>query len=195
MNRILVLLSMGFLMISCGGLEGTLSVNKSFNLMDRKGKTHQIDEGRYDVNLVYKESKHRLNLTFKETQETIEIQTPDNFVIPENGTFVLSSQDSGQSVDIKGEVETTQRRSQEMLDRQSCNYTGYEPVCTTGPNGQTSCTTAAVTKWGWQDVRYYNLETRQRLNSDFLERGYSVGKFSADNTWVERRETYRGQCW
>jgi hypothetical protein len=183
------------LLVGCGGLEGQLKVSQTFSLFDRKGQETVFSPGSQEVNLVYKESKNRLTLTLNETQEKIEIQTPEGFTVPDNGPFNLKAQDSGQMVDIKGEVKTTQKQSQPMREQQSCNYTAYEPVCYTGPNGQTSCSTQAVNKLGWQTVEYYNIETRQVLNSDFIENGIKVAAFFADNTWRERRETYKGQCW
>lgn len=184
-----------FLLSACGGISGQLTVAKPFSLIDRWGNKFEIASGQENLSLRYKENKHRLILTLNDRNETIEISTPENFSIPENGSFEMKGSESGQLVDLKGVTQTRQRKSPEYLDRQSCQTTQYEPVCSTGPNGQTTCSVQPVTKWGMQDVRYYNLETRQIISASFLATEESVAEFNADNSWNERREVYTGPCW
>lgn len=184
-----------FLLIACGGAEGTLKATEKFNLIDRKAKVHEVAVGDHKVTLSFKESKNRLTIKFEDTDTSVEMNTPENFTIPDNGNFEMRASETNQEVDIFGNVETTEVRTPERYGHEQCQYTSYETVCMTNPNGQTTCHQQPVSRPGWQEVRYYDIETHQKINALFgNSSAQPVGSFASYNAWSQRRITYRGIC-
>jgi hypothetical protein len=200
-SRLFVSLSLafGFALTACGGISGTLSVREMFHLKDRKGQSYEIPTGNHKVTLNYKENKNRLIVTFDELngeKTTIEANTPENFSLPDNGPFNLTAAEYGQEVGLVGNVQTVQTRTPEQYGRQSCQYTDYETHCVTNGHGQTACHQVPVTRPGYQDIRYYDVNTDQTLTADFVkaEQSASVAQVNAHSSYTQRQVTFQGFC-
>jgi hypothetical protein len=190
---------MSSLMLACGGIDGTMSVHEAFQLKDRKGHVSDIAPGNYEMNLNYKENKNRLIVKFDDLggeKAVIEANTPEGFVLPENGPFSLKAAEYGQTVDLNGSMTTAESSTPEQWGRQSCQYTDYETVCSTNHQGQTTCYQRPVSRQGYQDIRYYDYTVERTLVAAFSkpEASSTVANVNGHSVATQRRVTYTGIC-
>lgn len=191
---------MAFILAACGGIDGVLNVQQAFQLKDRKGEAFSIPTGSHKVNLKYKDSKHRLTVGFDNLngeETSIEINTPESFQLPENGSFQIKAEDFGQSVDLNGAMSTKVTQSPERWDRRSCTREEYQTICQVMPGGQQACFQQPVSRPGFEDIRYYDVTTDQALTADFSSpsTAASLAHLQAHTVSTERHVISQGPCW
>lgn len=185
------------LIAGCGGLDGILSVQNSFNLKDKNGKVTNVPPG--DFNVTLNQSRGSITVDFQKlngARKKITMKIPSDFKLPQNGSFKLSATQTNQEVHLNGDVTTRSQRSEERWERESCSYTSYETVCYREPNGRVTCTQQPITRWGYRDARFYYLTTDQALNVHFTSaaNGEHKAEFSGASQTTQRIDTYVGRC-
>lgn len=198
-------------LVGCrNSIEGTLSVQetfigKAFQKLPCNGesgdpcyteKDVQIPRGSYRAQINFNNrTEFEVQIKTKNTN-TLKFRLPSDLNIPENGTFTLSSGQSGQPFDLVGIVETESRRSQVFRERETCTVERWEQECYITPQGRV-CHNVLRTYPGFRDVEFYYIDTDQRiavhLASSKEKSVFAV--FNGEQTTRDRRYTYQGPCW
>src|SRR5436189_166926 len=95
---------------ACDELEGTISVNDSLKVVNKKGQTVSIPKGNYQSKFDYDSGKRRLKIKIKDVgkdDQKLEMNLPDGVEIPTyEGDFTVMGYQVGQSFDLEGRVQT-----------------------------------------------------------------------------------------
>lgn len=189
MKKLLALVTLAILMASCERVEGQLNVTKELKLKDSNGDVKTLAIGSHNADLKKTKFTKKMILRLNNNQdEKFEFKIPDNFKIPSNGIFQLSSTQIGQNVDLVGSVSTTSTNSEVFENYQSCTYQMPVQECHTGPNGQTTCQVYYRTVNGTQWVRYYNRHSTQSVHMNINQKGSTdaVADFHGNLNWTDR---------
>ncbi len=197
MKKLFALLALASLMASCDRVEGQLNVTKELKLKDSKGDVKTLTIGSHNADLKQTKFTKKIILRLNNNQdEKFEFKIPDNFKIPSNGIFQLSSAQIGQNVDLVGSVSTTSTNSEVRENYQTCTYQMPVQECHTGPNGQTSCTIYYRTVNGTQWVRYYDRNSTQSVHMNINQKGSTeaAADFHGDISWSDRVVLNESAC-
>jgi hypothetical protein len=199
MKNILALIILSSLVISCKKIEGQLTVDKSFELVDRRGRMVKLDIDQYDVTL--QEKRRYLKVVIKganSQRRVIKFDINDQNTIPENdGPFRILTSESGQPMDIDGYTETQHEWLDEMSGRENCLKTEREHRCTThGPRGGMTCRMEQVTRPGHRQVTYKAHNILKIIEANLLDPANNniYGQFVFENQTQVRDYSYEGLC-
>lgn len=187
----IVLLSLVTLFIAgCDEMEGELNVSKSFRVNGRSGQ-EKIETGVYKTALDFKRGRVVAEIQRPSGKVKVDFNVPDNSSLPDNGNFELRSAQTGQSVDIVGNVKTNESKSAMQSGYENCQYQDFDPVC-----GQNGCITRPVQRWGRQYAEFYFIDTDK--NIQFFMNDVGSTKHNAKFTGVSRVSqkviVRQGQC-
>lgn len=189
MKKIALVLMAFIFVTGCEDMSGLLKVSEKFSVLVN-GRSKVIPEGTHNTKLDFE--RERITATIEVNGRNIQvlILLPNTVSLPENGPFVIKSEQSGQPFDIKGQIQTTITRSDLKTDRETCEYRSQEPVC-----DQYGCTIRDVTKWGWRDIEYFEETTDKQLFFNTLSQsGVAQSRFDGASKTTTRRMTFEGQC-
>ncbi|MBT4761107.1 MAG: hypothetical protein HOO06_05355 [Bdellovibrionaceae bacterium] len=193
----LIIVILGLLIVGCKGVEGKLKVAQPFQVVNKRGKIESINVGNYKVHV--KTKKRYLKMTIVDSydrSDVVKFKLVDSNKIPRrNGEFILSSEETGQPVDLLGAINTTEQWSREKSKMESCEYMEREHQCYGGRYGP-RCTWVDVRKRGWQSVTYRVKSSERRIILDITEPNDSEVKanFYAENHWQEKIYSYKAIC-
>lgn len=204
--RFIGLLFLTGLLTSCE-LVGQLKVFETITL--KKGSLFFVLEEDYDPG-TYKveiEKKRRgLELTIREGfgRDRFLFKT-DQDLPTENGSFTLSSSESGQPYDLKGDLETTVTESGTFSSTESCVYdTRWVQKCdyhSCHTHGDTQCCDHHCRMveepiYGTQPYEYYNRYTDTKGVFKLLKpsTGRQVAKGTGEKGRTEQVRTWTGTC-
>jgi hypothetical protein len=129
----------GFAAQADDDITGQLEVATPFRVIDKKGRTYEIETGsqKFNIDMDGHGDDQQLKLNFKEGNakgKQAILDVPSNVVLPrDGGELTLAGKDTGQAFDIwlKIQVDTKyseQRRTTECC-RESCNEDGTSCSC------------------------------------------------------------------
>lgn len=207
-------LVLGFAFLAMAGcrntIEGTLRVDKTFSAKSVQKlpcnpeagdpcyaeKNIQVTPGQYAAKITMNSGNEiEVQIQGAKTQ-SLKVQIPSNMQIPENGSFAVSSRQSGQPFDLNGVVTTTHQNSEMYRQRESCMVERWERECYETPNGR-QCSAVLRTYPGSREVEFYYIDTLQLLEvalTSSTDRS-QLAQFKGEKQTSQRRYTYQGQCW
>ncbi len=189
MKKLAIAFTALLLVSGCEDMSGILSVSEKFSVLV-KGKSKEIPMGGHNTKLDFEREKITATIDVNGKDIKVVILLPDNVSLPENGPFVISSEQSGQPFDVEGTVQTEITRSDLKNGRETCQYTAYEPVC-----DQNGCTIQNVPKTGWRDIEYFEETTNKELGFDsFSSAGTAQSRFDGASNTTVKRVTFEGRC-
>ncbi len=192
MKAKLVLISALFLgLTGCEDMGGTTSVAEAFNVFVNN-KRHTIAKGVYNTTLNFKRDKVEVTLNGNNTKTKIKFQYAPGTRLPSNGPFELRSEQTGQPVDVFGEIQTTETRSERRRGVESCQYQDVDVVC--GPHG---CSSVPVNRWGQQVIEYYLRTVNRVVKFNIVEVNASsnrLAKFNGESEYSEKVILYQDRC-
>ena len=177
MGRCLLMLP---LLAGCHDLSGSLKVSKFFSLMDLDGRSQELLPGNYHGFLSFKKNPNALEVTTKNVATGDKVSA--RFQIPYselNGKFFIYAEESGQKVDLQGELRTDVADGPVVKTYQSCvRHIG---------RGNHS---------GRKRVEYFDRETLTTLRAQLIEAAGNsqVAEVEATHHETERKFVYRGPC-
>jgi len=191
-------------------IEGTLRVEKAFSAKSTQKlpcnpeagdpcyaeKNIQVAPGQYTAK-VSVNSGSQIEVQIKDTKtQTLMLQVPNNMTIPENGSFSVTSQQSGQPFDLNGVVTTTHQNSEVYRQRESCVVERWERECFETPHGR-QCSTVLRTYPGFREVEFYYIDSLQVLDIVLTSAATRspLAHFKGDKQISQKRYAYQGQCW
>lgn len=207
---------------SCDELKGAITVSSPINVVKDK-KTYVIGVGTHQANLKVKnENLINFEVDTLSGEKDIKVKTNFNAKNLYNGQRIdLPSQVSGQPFDIVGIYKDETTNSENYNGWESCTYTErerqcgyvyYPPVCRTeticAPNGQQchtrevctgggnryECRDVDVTRYGQQEVSYYDSYRSREIALDIIVSGQKQGRVNASENTSDRIYTYKGFC-
>lgn len=174
-------------MFGCEDLTGTLNVNQSFKV-NAKGAS-VIESGSYKTSLDFKKNKIVAVVEVADSKVKMNLNVPENTVVPANGSFELSASESGQPFDVAGVVQTTVTKSEPQRGFESCTYQDYDTVC-----DQFGCHQIVVSRPGQQYTEYYVKTTKKNMSFDVVEKQSTKAHFKGASTTSERVIIYQDMC-
>jgi hypothetical protein len=207
MKKMLLLVSMFFVLVSCKEISGSLTVDQAFDAVVVKScgwdpfgsceptKTIAIQPGNYKSKIDFS-SKNNIKLELKANKvtETILLKRPANFEFPVNGQFHLAASQIGQSFDVHGDVMTTVTTTERRRGYESCTYTVNEYVCYPDSNGHTQCGYQPRQVWGNRPVEYYLESTDRVLTAHITASESKLAHFHGQRIDTEKIYLYQGIC-
>ena len=183
--------------------KGALSLSSETSLTNTKNKTVVLPAGVYEAQF-RAESEDLVELRLKSGSKThkIPFHLPENFEIPsKSGRFTLPGSESGQPVDLQGEVESVTTESESYRGYESCSYSDYEEICErwVDSNGRVHyrCYCQYRTRSdGEQRVEYYFIHTDKSITAQISRAGTedALGEFAGDYRESDKVYTYTGEC-
>lgn len=196
MNKFFGFLTLSLFLVSCDRIEGTLKLDEQVSLTNTKGVKKTISVDTYNADLKLKSKKSITLRLSNDSDEKFEFKIPGGRQIPNNGSFSFTSKEVGQPVDLEGTVKTIVTRSDTFSTWETCQYTEYQTVCHSGPNGQPICTSVPVQRTGQEFVRYYNETIEKDVLLAIKNPGSVIiaGDFVGDIAYSQKVYTSRSGC-
>jgi hypothetical protein len=194
MKLLLLVMFVALFLVSCEKIEGHLNVNRELALVNSKGMTHLLRAGTYTADVSTQSSRKftlRLN---NDSDERFFFKHAEN--IPDNGSFSIDSNSSGQPVDLKGEVSTVVKNSDYKSEFLTCSYRTAVQVCSPSPRGGMECRIEYRIIYGHQWVTYYIKETNRHVEMDISAANSSevAADFRGDIRFFDRIITNEARC-
>jgi len=179
-KKMMMLLALLLLSVSCVDLNGTLQVNEAFNVKKKSGflnlqrKVVTVLPGQYTAKLVSKSSK-KLNLVLKGGalgEINIPIKSHDNLNIPRNGQLYIEGKNVGQPFNVSGTINTTFNHYGYTNEIVKCQIDLKEKRCEKVCNKMADtceivCNDVTITIEGLQEVSYHFLSTERHADLEF----------------------------
>lgn len=197
MNKIITLLALSLIFVSCENIDGTFNARTDLELKDGN-RTDIVRQGQYQAVIKLRSKKVKLTLKGESGNETYSFTLPSNVDLPRtNGSFKLTSAQVKQPYDVAGNIRTDVTMSERRRERESCQYREPYTVCYPDGSGRRVCRTEYRTRFGFRDVEYRIRTQDQRINFNLLAKGTSAvrGSFAGGEVKRERAYDYTGPCW
>jgi hypothetical protein len=187
-------------------IDGVLSVSQSVNLIDKKGKVIPLQAGRtYKAEVGCDDGKLEFNIKVNGKEKKIKLRLPYGQKMPKyNGQLAIPSSQSGQPVDIIGELRTDKDASDDIQGIETCTKQDYERVCekliakdAQGNTKETvTCGMKPITLYGKQKIVYHYLTTTTRAGVLLLDPAskVEVANFKGKESSTQTIVTFRGNC-
>ena len=171
-----------FLFVGCERIEGLVTVSKDIKLKNSKGDMHLVRIGTYSADIKAKTSKKitlRLN---NDSDEKFIFEHNGN--IPDEGTFSVPSDLSGQPVDLFGSIKTEVVNSKINEGVVYCTYKIPFDVCYPGVGCVIEYHIMDGTKW----IRYYDAISTKNIDLiiKVAKNTEEAGNFHGENVSSER---------
>ena len=188
----IVALAVMTVLVGCEDMEGTFKVYQPFQVNTKEGlKT--IPKGDFGSSLDFKKEKVVVTLMTAEAVTRMTIRIPNGTKIPANGEFLISAAEAGQPFAISGTQKTDEKRSSVKSGYESCSYPDRDVVC-----DQFGCHERPVTRWGQQEIEYYDRILKQELRINVLDKVPSMAAvlatFSGSTSQTEKVILRQGRC-
>jgi hypothetical protein len=187
---ILAALAMG--LVGCEEMGGETHVAQAFNVIVKNQKV-TVQPGQYRTSLNFERDKVEVTLLSENNSKTkIKFYYAQGTTFPSNGPFELKSEQTGQPVDIKGNIQTVETRSQPQRGYQNCQYQDYQTIC-----NEQGCTTVPVNRWGRQYTEYYVRTIQRNVDFEILESHAQANKlanFNGASAYSQNVITWQDRC-
>ena len=183
-------------------IDGQLTVDQSFDLnLKRKGRTYTVPAGQHEVTIALKKKRrgnHYAELQIKNEKgrtQKAQFQFPEGSEIPkEGGSFSVAAADSGQNVDLEGNIDFERTDSEEREGWEGCWYDDWERYCEIDAHGNRRCYNRRVSRRGERRVRYFVRTEDRHLTSAVSQGGEVIASFDGERSDSWRVYTYEGYC-
>lgn len=193
---------------ACDELEGVIQVKSSLPVVNKKGEKTIIPAGTYQSQFDYDSDKRRLKIKIKDVNDhdqKLELNLPNGVEIPtQEGSFVISGEDVGQSFDLRGYVHTDTQISAPTQTTESCTLYRTEYVCREESYqdslGKTCyrqvCGNEEVPYSGEREVQYHSISTTVSAQASFISSAsVEVAKLSGSRNSSQTVYDYVGTCY
>lgn len=209
-QKVLGLLSLCLLFTACDPIEGSIQVLKPFTMQTLESRN--CGNGEQDmcrtISVTVPAGSHSFTLTMKNNAATLDIsagrvkaftdiQIPSGKTIPDNGTVVLTAQESQQSFTSVLNVKTIVSQTDVERGEESCTVTVYEDRCDYDRNGNRRCQTVRVDLPGTRQVEFYYRNTDKYLEGKLTapnDLNDVIATLSGSNHDSDKIYTFQGQC-
>ncbi|MCB0343261.1 MAG: hypothetical protein H6626_02335 [Pseudobdellovibrionaceae bacterium] len=205
--RALGVSSLVLLLVSCNTISAPLVVEKAFSLRDSFGNLVKVDRGEWEATATMtRDDRFRLDIDLDSNDPfppgednpdesySFEFRVPAGNELPsENGSFYLPSAESGQPVDVSGELQTTRWRSDLRRGYEWCDYSCQEYIC----YGNNDCGWRWTTCRGQRYVEYYTNYMKREFQFKVLPPGKSEvtnARFEGSQTGAHNDYIHQGMC-
>jgi hypothetical protein len=206
MKKLMLGLCAALALTACDEMTGTNVVTETLNAVDKKGKQVSIKPGTYKMGFKYDQKHRELEIKIKKSSEQgkdvkLKLAVASDVTMPrDNGSFMLASNQIGQSWDLEGQVDTQSVDSDTTRTTESCSIPTTEYVChetcdSEGCNCSTTCADETVYIPGSHEVEYYYTTTTRTVNMQFKEAASTLARFNAVNVSTNIHYTYEGTCY
>jgi hypothetical protein len=179
-------------------LPGTLTANQNVNLVDKKGKVVALQAGHtYNANIEKEDELLEIDIDVDGKGRTVKVRPAPGQQIPqEEGEMFITAAQSGQPVDMHGILNTEYNQGPEQYGQRTCYDRVPIRVCGTNQNGHYVCWTEWRQVQGYEDIRYYNLQTTRTGDIHMLNPGTSnvAAKFHGRSVTNASVITWQGHC-
>ena len=207
MLKKLFIISNLLILSACDPFEGLLSVKQAFTVKssektpgcspDQSWGCDQIINvtvpvGDVSAKLEFASNTQlQINLKINGKKKQLNLDLPKKLNIPANGDFAVSAQDLGQDFGAQGVTNQLITDSEMRTGYEQCTYQRPETICT--PQG---CHTEYRTVYGQQWVEYFDRQTNEKLNVNFVAPSNAVlANFSGERNFSDRIYRFKGQCY
>ncbi len=204
--------------VACNELDGTLTLRRSINVLDKKGKTVALNNGSYRAEFEYDEGDREIKLEIKDAIEgkkdvEMKIRVPAGTQVPRgNGPIDLIGSEIGQNFDLHGDLQTVQTQTERQRGYESCTYSDREYICRQvcrdvggggrGRDGRgrrecrRECGYEYVTRTGSQDVEFHYVTTQVDVRAQLVDakNGEAVGDLAVSRSDSQKYYDYQGVC-
>ncbi|MCB0356944.1 MAG: hypothetical protein KDD40_08050 [Bdellovibrionales bacterium] len=213
--RHFILILAALLFVGCDEIKGNLHLKTDVAFKTQYNGKHLFKAGEYEVTLSHNERSNYFKILFPNENDNgfpdlpgedddwrndpyeVRFNYSSNNSIPEeNGSFFIGHNESGQNVDLHGEVKTDKNRGSFTRKWEQCQYRELRTRCFTDRNGHYFCEDYWENVWGYREEEYYPISVSKTL-SVFLtpqESNENVGQIDIHESWVEKDYTYVGRC-
>jgi hypothetical protein len=195
MKKIASILLMGVSLVGCNAIDGTLNVQHSFQMVNKKRDVVTIPAGSFHSKLKYSPRDREMEIKIKgasRQSQTLVVKVPSHVAVPEtSGTFYVRGYEVSQRFDMGGSVNTNVNTTGPYSGWESCSYTTTEWQCVNG-----NCHNVTVSRTGQQQVRYREQTTTKSVQIAFSEpsSGGQYATFFGQDTNSDRIYEYKGRC-
>lgn len=207
MKRLLPLVALSLLAVGCDDLEGVISVRSSLKLKTKK-ETITLTQGGHSAKIDIDQGDKEIEIKVKNAEgktREAKVKIPAGMIIPtHSGRFAITSAQSGQDFDLKGEIDTDVDVGPSQYGTQTCTYFDRERVryeyWETLPDGRkvrrSGYRWETVTRYGDREIRYHNRHTVVSGKAEFEAplSGELLATFSGSRSWSETINEYTGPC-
>lgn len=183
MKKMMLLMGVLLLSVSCVELNGTLQVNQPFNVKIKSGflnlkrKTITVAQGSYRAELTAK-SKKNVTLELKGGSLgniSIPVKSDDSLNIPFDGQIYIEGSKIEQPFNIAGVIRTEVDHYGYANEVVSCDLSRVErkceKVCDKDGKCDVVCKDVTVTFKGLKEVSYHTMRTDRQANLEFMAEG------------------------
>lgn len=136
----------------------------------------------------------QIDLKINGKKKQLNLELPKKLNVPDSGDFAITAKDLGQDFGAQGKSDKLVTDSELQKGYQQCTYQRPETVCYIVNNSQV-CRIEYRTVYGQQYVEYFDRNTNQKLNVDFVSAQNSVlASFNGERNSSERIYRYQAQC-
>lgn len=195
------LISMCLTLANCKtkDLKGSLQLDQNLALLRETSaadKKYSLNAGEYISTVQFDSQKHLLTLKVTDhlKNPTFKFKVPKEAQLAnDQGDFFLSSEQSGQPVDLKGVYTKTISQGPTVNKLEECILSEHDVICTPRPEGS-NCFPNGNSRIGNRDVKYHLITTHNQYAVEILKDQVLAGKYNIESETVEKKYTYRGFC-
>lgn len=201
------LLLLGLAALTGCDIDGTLTVNQSANLVDKKGRAVPIVAGQsYRTELGKDGDKVKLNIEIAGKEREIRLSPPPGTKLPKYaGELLIPAARSGQPVDFHGVIDTQDSDGSDLRGSQSCTTTAQIRVCSQVPvptpagapaRTEERCSFESRSVTGNQEIEYHDRTTTTTADVRLLLPNTQsvVATFSGSRSSSQQIITWSGRC-
>lgn len=201
------LLLLGLAALTGCDIEGSLNVNQSVNLVDKKGRPVPIVAGQsYKTELGKDGDKVKFNIKINGKEKEIRLSPVPGTKLPKYaGELMIPAARSGQPVDFHGVIDTQDYDGRNQRGSQSCTTTAQIRVCSQVPvpvasgapaRTEERCSFESRTVTGTQEIDYYDRTTTTSADVRLLLPNTQsvVATFSGSKSSSQKIITWSGRC-
>ena len=207
MKKLIGLICFAFLSVACDEIDGTLTVQKAFEVKDKKGKIQTVRTGYLKTVLDLDQEDRELEIKIEKGDGSkdvkLKVPVPGNIQIPGfSGQVELSGNLTDQPFDLGLNVDTQYSQSPVMQSTESCSFPDRRWVCRWVTDKKTNtksqvCGYETFYRNGRKQVEFYTVSTRVSVEAEFraLQSSEKLADFAGTRTDTRRITTYEGPCY
>lgn len=178
--------------------KGSLQVSEVLTIKNSNNKLIPINPGSYSIDLKVGSKKVEITIPTSQNQkQNLSLSLPKGLEVPVNGSFKLTSAQSGQPFDLNASIETQISESAPKRELESCTAQRWETVCgPIGPRGEIGCQQTPVTYWGRRTVTFIERQYTRNLKTQWLQKNSNLelAESISQNREFERVYLQQGTC-
>lgn len=199
MNQILKAFLHGLFLLSiltgCKEFEGELKATKSFSLVNENSATITLGNRSYDAEIkVRNKREFQLVLDLPDRSEKIIFKTRTKLSQIKSGDQIsISSNESGQPVDLQGVYNSVQSQSGINYTYEQCDLNNELPRC--GKVLRPGCVPQnAPVRLGQRQIEFYNVYTTDTIQLSVLKNSEVVGSINVKSVDTDKIILHSSAC-